>query len=84
MTAGDDLSQRFDRLVGTEFWRTRRNLTDVLLSRILTPLIVDTGTYQFDPAARLAQVSRRHELTGPSTWGIHGGAVVMVFGGVGT
>ncbi|MFD3399239.1 hypothetical protein ACFWUU_01100 [Kribbella sp. NPDC058693] len=43
-----ELSARFDTLVGTEFSRTRRALDDVLMERLLDPLILLTEAYEFD------------------------------------
>ena len=44
----DKLSQRLDTMVGTEFWRTRRVLADVVMHRLLVPIVLGTKTYKFD------------------------------------
>ncbi|MGZ0153658.1 hypothetical protein ACXJJ3_41775 [Kribbella sp. WER1] len=46
--ADDELSQRLDVMVGTEFWRTRRVLADVVMYRLLAPMVLSTRTYRFD------------------------------------
>jgi hypothetical protein len=44
----DVLDQHLDAMVGTEFHRTRRALADVVVYRLLVPMILGTSTYDFD------------------------------------